>query len=169
MTKFKPIIPCLDVDHGRVVKGINFVDLRDAGDPVELARRYQDDGANELVFPNITASIEKRNILINVVRTLASEINIPFTVGGGIRSLEDAETVISSGADKVSIGTAAFKKPELIMELAKTFGSEHVVLAIDAKRRCEHKSDRNIIEGSEGSYRFEVYIYGGRKPTGVDA
>lgn len=169
MAKFKRIIPCLDVDHGRVVKGINFVGLRDAGDPVELARRYQDDGADEIVFLDITASVEKRNILINVVRAVASEISIPFTVGGGIKSLEDAEAVISSGADKISIGTAAVEKPELIKELARRFGSEHVVLAIDAKRRYERRSDRNVVETPEGSCWFEVYIYGGRKPTGMDA
>ncbi|MBS7624917.1 MAG: imidazole glycerol phosphate synthase subunit HisF [Candidatus Bathyarchaeia archaeon] len=169
MAKFKRIIPCLDVDHGRVVKGINFLGLRDAGDPVELARRYQEDGADEIVFLDITASVEERSILINVVKAVASEINIPFTVGGGIRSLEDAEAVISSGADKISIGTAAAEKPELIRELAKKIGSNHIVAAIDAKRRYEYRPDRNIVETQEGLCWFEVYIYGGRKPTGMDA
>lgn len=166
---FKRIIPCLDVNQGRVVKGINFVGLKDAGDPVELARRYQEDGADELVFLDITASAERRSIMINVVRAVASEIDIPFTVGGGIRSIEDARAVLSSGADKVSVGTAAVERPELIRELAKTYGSQHVVIAIDAKRIYERRSDRNFVETSEGSCWFEVYIYGGRKPTNMDA
>ncbi|MEM1674251.1 MAG: imidazole glycerol phosphate synthase subunit HisF [Candidatus Bathyarchaeia archaeon] len=168
MTRFKRIIPCLDVDHGRVVKGISFVGLRDAGDPIELARRYCEDGADELVFLDITASAEKRSILINVVKAVASEVNIPFTVGGGIRTVDDASAVLSSGADKVSIGTAAVERPELIRELAKTFGPQRVVLAIDAKRRYERKPDRNVVETPEGPCWFEVYIYGGRKPTGLD-
>lgn len=169
MAGFKRIIPCLDVDRGRVVKGINFMGLRDAGDPVELARRYQEDGADELVFLDITASVECRKILIDVVRAVSSEIDIPFIVGGGIRSLEDAEEILLSGADKVSIGTAAFEKPELIREIARKFGSKHIVLAIDAKRRYELRSDRNVVETPDGACWFEVYIYGGRKPTGVDA
>lgn len=169
MPLVKRIIPCLDVDHGRVVKGINFVGLRDAGDPVELARRYCDDGADELVFLDITASAEKRRILRDVVKAVASEIDIPFTVGGGIRSIEDASMVLSSGADKISINTAAVERPELISELAKAFGSQCVVLAIDAKRRYERRDDRNVVETPEGPCWFEVYIYGGRKPTGLDA
>lgn len=169
MDKFKRIIPCLDVDHGRVVKGINFTGLRNVGDPVELARRYQDDGADEIVFLDITASVEKRNILKDVVKAVASEIKIPFTVGGGIRSLEDAQVVLSSGADKVSIGTAAVENPDLIKKIARMFGSQSMVLAIDAKRRYERRSDRNVIETNEGPCWFEVYIYGGRKPTGIDA
>ncbi|MEM2273112.1 MAG: imidazole glycerol phosphate synthase subunit HisF [Candidatus Bathyarchaeia archaeon] len=169
MVLVKRIIPCLDVDHGRVVKGINFVGLRDAGDPVEMARRYRDDGADEMVFLDITASAEKRKILKDVVRAVASEINIPFTVGGGIRSLEDAYTVLSNGADKISVNTAAVERPEFIKELAETFGSQCVVLAIDAKRRYERRSDRNVVDTSEGPCWFEVYIYGGRKPTGIDA
>ncbi|MEM0049930.1 MAG: imidazole glycerol phosphate synthase subunit HisF [Candidatus Bathyarchaeia archaeon] len=169
MTLVKRIIPCLDVDHGRVVKGINFIGLRDAGDPVELARRYSDNKADELVFLDITASAEKRKILKDVVRAVASEINIPFTVGGGIRSLEDAYTVLSNGADKISVNTAAVERPELIKELAETFGSQCVVLAIDAKRIYERRPDRNVVETPEGPCWFEVYIYGGRKPTGIDA
>ncbi|MEM1977023.1 MAG: imidazole glycerol phosphate synthase subunit HisF [Nitrososphaerota archaeon] len=169
MPLVKRIIPCLDVDHGRVVKGINFIGLRDAGDPVELARRYCDDGADELVFLDITASAEKRRILRDVVKAVASEIDIPFTVGGGIRSIEDASMVLSSGADKISINTAAVERPELISELAKAFGSQCVVLAIDAKRRYERRDDRIIVETPEGPCWFEVYIYGGRKPTGLDA
>ena len=169
MPLVKRIIPCLDVDHGRVVKGINFIGLRDAGDPVELARRYCDDGADELVFLDITASAEKRRILRGVVKAVASEIDIPFTVGGGIRSIEDASMVLSSGADKISVNTAAVERPELISELAKAFGSQCVVLAIDAKRRYERRDDRIVVETPEGPCWFEVYIYGGRKPTGLDA
>jgi len=169
MPLVKRIIPCLDVDHGRVVKGINFIGLRDAGDPVELARRYCDDGADELVFLDITASAEKRRILRDVVKAVASEIDIPFTVGGGIRSIEDASMVLSSGADKISVNTAAVERPELISELAKAFGSQCVVLAIDAKRRYERRDDRIVVETPEGPCWFEVYIYGGRKPTGLDA
>ncbi|MBS7605878.1 MAG: imidazole glycerol phosphate synthase subunit HisF [Candidatus Bathyarchaeia archaeon] len=169
MALVKRIIPCLDVDHGRVVKGINFIGLRDAGDPVELAKRYSDNKADELVFLDITASAEKRKILKDVVRAVASEINIPFTVGGGIRSLEDAYTVLSNGADKISVNTAAVERPELIKELAETFGSQCVVLAIDAKRIYERKPDRNVVETPDGPCWFEVYIYGGRKPTGIDA
>ncbi|MCX8187963.1 MAG: imidazole glycerol phosphate synthase subunit HisF [Nitrososphaeria archaeon] len=169
MVLTKRIIPCLDVDHGRVVKGINFIGLRDAGDPVELARRYRDDGADELVFLDITASAEKRKILSEVVKAVASEIDIPFTVGGGIRSLEDAYAVLSSGADKISVNTAAFERPKFLKDLADTFGSQCVVLAIDAKRRYESRPDRNLVETQEGPCWFEVYIYGGRKQTGMDA
>lgn len=169
MAKFKRIIPCLDVNHGRVVKGINFVGLRDAGDPVELAKRYCDDGADEIVFLDITASVEGRSILKDVVRAVASEVNVPFAVGGGIRSLEDAEAILSSGADKISINTSAVKRPSFIRELAKTFGSQRIILAIDAKRRYERRSDRNIIETPDGPCWFEVCIYGGNKPTGMDA
>lgn len=169
MVLAKRIIPCLDVDHGRVVKGINFINLRDAGDPVELARRYSDEGADELVFLDITASPEKRNILRDVVRSVAAEINIPFTVGGGIRSVEDAHIILCSGADKVSVNTAAVERPELIRELAETFGSQCVVLAIDAKRKYEKRMDKTLVETPEGLCWFEVYIYGGRKPTGMDA
>lgn len=169
MALTKRIIPCLDVDHGRVVKGVNFIDLRDVGDPVELARRYCHDNADELVFLDITASAEKRRILKDVVRAVASEINIPFTVGGGIKSFEDAYIVLSNGADKVSINTAAVEKADFLKELTETFGSQCVVLAIDAKRRYERRSDKNVVETPEGPCWFEVYIYGGQKPTGIDA
>ncbi|MEM2540750.1 MAG: imidazole glycerol phosphate synthase subunit HisF [Candidatus Methanomethylicia archaeon] len=169
MALAKRIIPCLDVDHGRVVKGVNFINLRSAGDPVELARRYSDDGADELVFLDITASPERRSILRDVVKSVAAEINIPFTVGGGIRSIEDAYIVLCSGADKVSINTAAVENPKLIRKLAETFGSQCVVLAIDARRRYDVEEGKNIVETIDGSCWFEVYIYGGRKPTGMDA
>jgi len=165
----KRIIPCLDVDHGKVVKGINFLNLKRAGDPVELAKRYSDDGADELVFLDITASAEKRKILKDVVEGVASEINIPFTVGGGLSSVSDARLVLCSGADKVSINTAAVENPSLVTELAQTFGRQCVVVAIDAKRRYERRKDKVMAETKEGPCWFEVYTYGGRKSTGLDA
>jgi len=165
----KRIIPCLDVDHGKVVKGINFLNLKRAGDPVELAKRYCDDGADELVFLDITASPEKRKILKDVVEGVALETNIPFTVGGGLSSISDARLVLCSGADKVSINTAAVENPFLVTEIAQTFGKQCVVVAIDAKRRYERREDRVMVETHEGACWFEVYTYGGRKPTGLDA
>lgn len=165
----KRIIPCLDVDHGRVVKGIHFLNLKKAGDPVELAKRYCDEEADELVFLDITASPEKRKILKDVVESVAAEINIPFTVGGGIRNISDARLVLCSGADKVSVNTAAVEKPSIVMELARTFGEQCVVVAIDAKRRYEKAEDKFMVETSDGACWFEVYTYGGRKPTRLDA
>lgn len=150
----KRIIPCLDVRDGRVVKGIKFVNITDAGDPVELAKEYNRQGADELVFLDITASHEKRDILIDVVRNVAKNIFIPFTVGGGIKTKEDIRKILLAGADKVSINTGAVKNPELIKESAEKFGSQCTVLAIDAKRKGES---------------WEVYINGGRTPTGLDA
>lgn len=149
------VIPCLDVTEGRVVKGTNFVDLRDAGDPVELAARYDLDGADELVFLDITASSDNRATTVEMVRSVAEQVYIPFTVGGGIRTLEDARTMLQAGADKVSVNTAAVERPELIAEIAGVFGNQCVVCAIDAKRR------------SGGGW--EVYLHGGRTPTGIDA
>jgi imidazole glycerol-phosphate synthase subunit HisF len=146
----KRIIPCLDIKEGRTVKGVNFVDIRDAGDPVELARRYVKDGADELVFLDITATIEKRKTLVLLVERIAREINIPFTVGGGINSLEDARAVINAGADKVSINSSAVKNPELIKSIAMEFGSQCVVMAIDSNFE-------------NGMHR--VYVSGGRIPT----
>ncbi|HIE14812.1 TPA: imidazole glycerol phosphate synthase subunit HisF [Candidatus Bathyarchaeota archaeon] len=169
MVLAKRIIPCLDVDHGRVVKGVHFINLRDAGNPVDLGKRYSEEGADELVFLDITASPEKREILKEIVRAVATELNIPFTVGGGIRSVEDARAVLCNGADKVSVNTAAVEKFSLIRELSNTFGSQCVVVAIDAKRRYENRKDRVIVQTREGPCWFEVYIYGGRKPTGIDA
>lgn len=165
----KRIIPCLDVDHGRVVKGIHFLNLKDAGDPVELAKRYSEEGADELVFLDITASPEKRKILKDTVKRIAAEINIPFTVGGGIHNLLDAKIALCSGADKVSINTAAVEHPSLITKLAKTFGKQCVVVAIDAKRRYARTEGKSKIKTKEGTCWFEVYTYGGRKPTGLDA
>jgi len=169
MALAKRIVPCLDVDHGKVVKGINFVNLKKAGDPVELAKRYSDEGADELVFLDITASAEKRDILRGVVEGVAKANNIPFTVGGGIRNVSDARLVLCSGADKVSVNTAAVEKPQVIKDLADVFGQQCVVVAIDAKRRKEQKADKVTVETREGPVWFEVYTYGGRKPTGIDA
>jgi cyclase len=165
----KRIIPCLDVDHGKVVKGINFVNLKRAGDPAELAKRYYDEGADELVFLDITASPEKREILKEVVESVAQKINMPFTVGGGLRNVSDARLVLCSGADKVSVNTAVVEKPSVITELAQTFGQQCVVVAIDAKRRYENRKGADIVKTREGECWFEVYTYGGRRPTGFDA
>jgi cyclase len=165
----KRIIPCLDVNHGKVVKGINFVNLKNAGDPVELAKRYSDESADELVFLDITASAEKRDILRGVVEGVAEAINIPFTVGGGIRNVSDARLVLCSGADKVSVNTAAVENPQLITKLADVFGRQCVVVAIDAKRRREQRADKVTVETREGPVWFEVITYGGRKFTGIDA
>lgn len=150
------IIPCLDVDAGRVVKGVNFVDLVDAGDPVELARRYDEQGADEVVFLDITASSDARDTILEVARRTAEEVFIPFTIGGGIRSVDDARALLRAGADKVSIMTAAIDRPALITELATEFGSQCVVVAIDARMR------------SDGG-GYEVFTHGGRNPTGIDA
>jgi len=169
MALAKRIVPCLDVDHGKVVKGVNFVNLKKAGDPVELAKRYSDEGADELVFLDITASSEKRDILRGVVEGVAKAINIPFTVGGGIRNVSDARLVLCSGADKVSVNTAAVENPQVITKLADVFGQQCVVVAIDAKRKREQNAGKIMVETSEGPVWFEVYTYGGRKPTGIDA
>jgi cyclase len=152
----KRIIPCLDVKDGRVVKGVNFVNLRDAGDPVELASVYDSEGADELVFLDISASVEGRATMVEVVRQTAGEIKIPFTVGGGISSVEDMKRLLRAGADKIGINTAAVKNPPLIAEGAKTFGSQCVVVAIDAKYNPEWGE-------------WEVYTHGGRTPTGIKA
>ena len=148
------VIPCLDVDAGRVVKGVNFVDLVDAGDPVELAARYDAEGADELVFLDITASSDARDIIVDVVSRTAEQVFIPFTIGGGIRSVDDARRLLRAGADKVSVNTSAVARPELVSEIADEFGTQCVVVAIDARR----------VQGG-----FEVFTHGGRKPTGLDA
>jgi imidazole glycerol-phosphate synthase subunit HisF len=153
---YKRVIPCLDVDAGRVVKGTNFVDIRDAGDPVELAERYDHDGADELVFLDITATHEKRDTMRDLARRTADNVFVPFTIGGGIRSAEDAQAVLDAGSDKVSVNSAAVARPELISEMAQRFGAQCVVLAIDAKAR----------EDGEG---WEVFVAGGRTATGLDA
>jgi cyclase len=174
MTLAKRIIPCLDVDNGRVVKGVHFADVKDAGDPVELAKKYSEQGADELVFLDITASQQGRDTMKNVVRKVARVIDIPFTVGGGIKKLEDARGILLSGADKVSINTAAVKSPELIKQLMEIFGKQCVVVAIDAKRRyCEGtecKGKHAFRDKKSGRrYWFEVMIYGGKEGTGLDA
>jgi cyclase len=155
------VIPCLDVTAGRVVKGTNFVDLRDAGDPVELAARYDAQGADELVFLDITASSDDRATTVEMVYRVAEHVFIPFTVGGGIRTAEDARRMLRAGADKVSVNTAAVQRPELIDEIAAEFGNQCVVCAIDAKRIAV--PDHSMPSG------FEVYLHGGRTPTGIDA
>ncbi|HET6772296.1 MAG TPA: imidazole glycerol phosphate synthase subunit HisF [Acidimicrobiales bacterium] len=149
------VIPCLDVDAGRVVKGVNFVGLRDAGDPVELAARYDAEGADELVFLDITASSDARGTMVDVARRVAGEVFIPFTVGGGVRTVDDARRLLMAGAEKVGVNTAAVDRPALVAELAAEYGAQCVVVAIDARRR----------QGGG----FEVYTHGGRTPTGVDA
>jgi len=159
----------LDVDHGKVVKGVNFLKLRSAGDPVELARRYSDEGADELVFLDITASSENRDTMREYVEGVARAINIPFTVGGGIRSEADARLVLCSGADKTSVNTAAVEKPSLVTRLADLFGKQCVVVAIDAKRNHTPQNGRITVQTDGGPVWFEVYTYGGRKPTGIDA
>ena len=148
------VIPCLDVDAGRVVKGVNFINLRDAGDPVELAARYDEEGADEICFLDITASSGARDTMVDVVARTAEQVFIPLTVGGGIRSVEDARRLLRAGADKVSVNTSAVARPELVSDLSKEFGVQCVVVAVDARR-------------SPGGY--EVYTHGGRKPTGLDA
>lgn len=165
----KRIVPCLDVDHGKVVKCINFLNPKQAGDPVEMAKRYSDDGADELVFLDITASSEKRDILRGVVEGVARAISIPFTVGGGIRNVSDARLVLCSGADKVSVNTAAVENPKVITELADVFGRQCVVTAIDAKRNRNASDGKIMVDTCEGKVWFEVVTYGGRKPTGIDA
>ena len=165
----KRIVPCLDVDHGQVVKCINFLNPKRAGDPVEMAQRYSDDGADELVFLDITASHEKRDIMRKYVEGVAKAISIPFTVGGGIRNVSDARLVLCSGADKVSVNTAAVENPKVITELADVFGRQCVVTAIDAKRNRVPSDGKIMVDTSEGKIWFEVVTYGGRKPTGIDA
>ncbi len=151
------VIPCLDVDEGRVVKGVNFVDIRDAGDPVELAARYDEQGADELVFLDITASSNDRDTTVEMARAVAEQVFIPFTIGGGIRTIGDARQLLMAGADKVSVNTAAVKRPELIREISREFGAQCCVVAIDARSSDETASG------------FEVFTHGGRTRTGLDA
>ena len=161
MSLAKRIIPCLDVDGGRVVKGVQFVNIRDAGDPVEIARRYDQEGADELTFLDITASHEQRETMVHVVEQVAGEVFIPLTVGGGIRELADIRRMLNAGADKVAINTAAVFNPEFVREAADKFGSQCIVVAIDAKQ---------VEPGSDGKPpRWEIFTHGGRKPTGIDA
>jgi imidazole glycerol-phosphate synthase subunit HisF len=157
MALAKRIIPCLDVDRGRVVKGINFVGLRDAGDPVEIARRYNEQGADELTFLDITASSDDRDLILHVVEAVAAQVFIPLTVGGGVRRVEDVRRLLNSGADKVSINTAAVQNPQLVADAAGRYGAQCIVVAIDAKHDPALQA------------RWQVFTHGGRRPTGLDA
>ena len=158
MSLAKRIIPCLDVDKGRVVKGVQFVDIRDAGDPVEVARRYNEQGADEITFLDITASHEDRDTTLHTVERMAGEVFIPLTVGGGVRELQDIRNLLNAGADKVAINSAAIHNPEFVREAAQRFGSQCIVVAIDAKQ---------VEQGEQP--RWEIFTHGGRKPTGIDA
>lgn len=159
MALAKRIIPCLDVDAGRVVKGVRFVDIRDAGDPVEVAKRYDREGADEVTFLDITASSDNRDTMVHVVEQVAAEVFIPLTVGGGIRKVEDIRTMLNAGADKVAINTAAVFKPEFVREASDKTGSQCIVVAIDAKQ----------VSGESEALRWEIFTHGGRRPTGIDA
>jgi cyclase len=159
MALAKRIIPCLDVDKGRVVKGVNFVDIRDAGDPVEVARKYNEQGADEITFLDITASHESRDTTYETVERMASQVFIPLTVGGGVRTVDDIRKLLNAGADKVAINTAAVFNPEFVREAAERFGSQCIVVAIDAKQ----------VSGDGETLRWEIFTHGGRKPTGLDA
>jgi cyclase len=159
MSLAKRIIPCLDVDNGRVVKGVKFVDIRDAGDPVEIARRYDREGADEITFLDITATHDNRDTIVHVVEQVAGEVFIPLTVGGGIRTLEDIRRMLNAGADKVGINSAAVSNPEFVRDAAERFGSQCIVVAIDAKK---------VSQPGEVN-RWEIFTHGGRKPTGIDA
>ena len=159
MSLAKRIIPCLDVDNGRVVKGVKFVDIKDAGDPVEVARRYDREGADEITFLDITATSDNRGTIVHVVEQVADEVFIPLTVGGGIRELEDIRTMLHAGADKVGINSAAIFRPEFVREAAEKFGSQCIVVAIDAKK----------VSSKDEPDRWEIFTHGGRKSTGVDA
>ena len=161
MSLAKRIIPCLDVDNGRVVKGVQFVDIRDAGDPVEIARRYDQEGADEITFLDITASHEQRDTMVHVVEQVAGEVFIPLTVGGGIREPADIRRMLNAGADKVAINTAAVFNPDFVREAADQFGSQCIVVAIDAKQVDD--------DTQTGEPRWEIFTHGGRKPTGIDA
>ena len=168
MTLTKRIIPCLDVKNGRVVKGLHFESIKDAGDPVELAEKYSNEGADELVFLDITASDEQRKTIKNLVREVASVIDIPFTVGGGVKSLDDARNILLNGADKVGINTGAVKNPKIITELMEIFGRQCIVVAIDAKKNYSIKDGVTIFSENDKKFWFEVFIYGGKQGTGID-
>ncbi|MGQ0526221.1 MAG: imidazole glycerol phosphate synthase subunit HisF [Betaproteobacteria bacterium] len=158
----KRVIPCLDVNAGRVVKGINFVGLRDAGDPVEVARRYDEQSADELTFLDITASSDERGLILPIIERVAAQVFIPLTVGGGVRTVDDVRRLLNAGADKVSINTAAVQNPDLVGEATARYGSQCIVVAVDAKRTAAHAGDAN-------RPRWEVYTHGGRRPAGLDA
>lgn len=159
MSLAKRIIPCLDVTNGRVVKGVNFVELRDAGDPIEIARRYDEQGADELTFLDITASSDNRGLILRIIEEVAAQVFIPLTVGGGVRQVEDVRRLLNAGADKVSINTSAVQNPQLVGDAASRYGSQCIVVAIDAKR----------VKNTDGPPRWEVFTHGGRKATGLNA
>jgi cyclase len=175
----KRVIPCLDVTRGRVVKGVNFVGLRDAGDPVEIARRYDDQGADELTFLDITASSDERDMILHIVEAVAAQVFIPLTVGGGVRKVEDVRRLLNAGADKVSINTSAVQNPQLVADASGRYGAQCIVVAIDAKRvdpgadakRVDPNADAKSADTGQAGIepRWEVYTHGGRKPTGLDA
>jgi len=168
LTLTKRIIPCLDVANGRVVKGLNFESIKDAGDPVQLAEKYSSEGADELIFLDITASSEQRETIKSLVKKIAEVIDIPFTVGGGVKSLQHARDILLSGADKVSINTGAVKNPGVITELMDLFGRQCIVVAIDAKRNYNIEKGKNIFSNDGKKFWFEVFIYGGKTGTGLD-
>jgi len=169
MTLTKRVIPCLDVDKGRVVKGMHFKSVQDAGDPVLLAEKYSNEGADELVFLDITASEERRETIKSLVQKVAQVIDIPFTVGGGVKTLQDARDILLSGADKVAINTGAVKNPEIITKLMEIFGKQCIVIAMDVRRNYNIKEGKHIFSSDSKQFWFEVYIYGGKTPTGLDA
>jgi cyclase len=169
MTLTKRIIPCLDVANGRVVKGLHFDSIKDAGDPVLLGEKYSKEGADELIFLDITASQEKRETIKSLVSKVAEVIDIPFTVGGGVKTLQHARDILLNGADKVAINTGAVKNPEVITELMELFGKQCIVIAIDAKRNYNVEDGKNIFSEENHKFWFEVFIYGGKKETGLDA
>ena len=169
MTLTKRIIPCLDVENGRVVKGLHFESIKDAGDPVLLAEKYSKEGADELVFLDITASQEQRETIRSLVSKVAQVIDIPFTVGGGVKTLQHARDILLSGADKVAINTGAITNPQIITDLMNLFGKQCVVVAIDTKRNYDIAKGKNIFSDDSKKFWFEVFIYGGKKETGMDA
>lgn len=170
----KRVIPCLDVTRGRVVKGVNFVGLRDAGDPVEIAHRYDDQGADELTFLDITASSDERDMILHIIEAVAAQVFIPLTVGGGVRKVEDVRRLLNAGADKVSINTSAVQNPQLVADASGRYGAQCIVVAIDAKRVDPPADAKRVDAGADAGAagtepRWEVYTHGGRKPTGLDA
>ncbi len=167
----KRVIPCLDVTRGRVVKGVNFVGLRDAGDPVEIAHRYDDQGADELTFLDITASSDERDLILHIIEAVAAQVFIPLTVGGGVRKVEDVRRLLNAGADKVSINTSAVQNPQLVADASGRYGAQCIVVAIDAKRVVPTADAKRVIAQADagGAPRWEVYTHGGRKSTGLDA
>jgi len=169
LTLTKRVIPCLDVANGRVVKGLHFKSIKDAGDPVSLAEKYSNEGADELVFLDITASEENRETIKSLVSKVAQVINIPFTVGGGVKTLQHARDILLSGADKVAINTGAVKNPKIITELMELFGRQCVVVAVDVKRNYNITKQKNVFTSNDKKFWFEVFIYGGKKETGLDA